>query len=315
MAALDSKVQDGLDELRMLVLGIQVFIGFGFRAVLEPGFARLPHGACLVKLVALTLLLVAFALTLAPAADHRICERGTDTPAFHRLVTRFASLALVPFAAAIALDMAVATVDIVGRHGAFWVAVAVGSVAIAMWFGIELLARRGKDRLMTTTPDETKPATLSDRIHHVLTEARVVLPGAQALLAFQLSSTLVDGFAELPHSLKLLHFASLSAVAVSTIILITPAAWHRLVERGEETERFHRIASALVLAALVPLALGICGDFYIAAERITHSSAFATVMVVALGLIFFVLWFAIGLLRRASASALTPPARPRWVET
>ena len=38
-------------------------------------------------------------------------------------------------------------------------------------------------------------------------------------------------------------------VAVSTVLLIMPAAWHRLAERGENSQRFHRIAGALLLAA------------------------------------------------------------------
>ena len=41
---------------------------------------------------------------------------------------------------------------------------------------------------------------LSTRIKQVLTEARVVLPGAQALLGFQFIAVLTDSFARLPKS-------------------------------------------------------------------------------------------------------------------
>jgi len=310
MAALKSRVQYGLDELRMLVLGIQVFIGFGFRAVLEPGFEKLPYAAQLVKLVALSLLLVAFALTLAPGADHRICERGQDTPAFHRLVTCFASVALLPFAVALGLDVALATVGIFGARAMWVIAPVVAAVALAMWYGVELVGRYGKEQPMSA--DQSEKAKLEDKIHHVLTESRVVLPGAQALLGFQLATTMTAGFEKLPQSLKVLHFCSLSAVALSTIFLITPAAWHRLVERGEETERFHRFASAMVLAALVPLALGMCGDFYLVADRITASPTAAAILAAGLALVFFALWFGLGLVRRAAS--LGAPT-PRWVET
>lgn len=311
MAALKSKVQTGLDELRTLVLGIQVLIGFGFRAVLEPAFEKLPHAAQLVKLVALALLLVAFALVLAPGADHRICERGEDTPAFHRLVTRFASVALLPFAVALGLDVALATIVIFGERGMMVTAPIVAAVAIVMWYGIELAGRRGKDQTMAA--DQSEETQLEDKIHHVLTEARVVLPGAQALLGFQLVTTMTSGFEKLPQPLKVLHLCSLSAVALSTIFLITPAAWHRLVERGEETERFHRFASAMVLAALVPLALGMCGDFYLVAERITGSTTAAAILAGGLALVFFALWFGLGLLRRAASLDGRPT--PRWAET
>ena len=55
------------------------------------------------------------------------------------------------------------------------------------------------------------------------------------------------------------------------MLLITPAAYHRLVERGEETEHFHRFASKVLVAALVPLALGMAGDVYVVVQKVTES--------------------------------------------
>ena len=46
------------------------------------------------------------------------------------------------------------------------------------------------------TSNEKTPAAA--KIDYALTEARVVLPGAQALLGFQLAIILTTGFAELP---------------------------------------------------------------------------------------------------------------------
>jgi hypothetical protein len=43
MAALKEKIQNALDESRILILGVQVFIGFQFRAALEAPFATLPQ--------------------------------------------------------------------------------------------------------------------------------------------------------------------------------------------------------------------------------------------------------------------------------
>ena len=141
------------------------------------------------------------------------------------------------------------------------------------------------------------------KIRHALTEARVVLPGAQALLGFQLATMLLEGFDKLPRPLQWLHFASLSCIAVAIVLLITPAAWHRIVEGGEENERFHRLASAMVVAALVPLALGLSGDFLIVAYMITKSPALAAGLAGAALVMFFGLWFGLTLARRhASAS-------------
>ena len=76
MASLAEKLQDALDEWRILVLGIQVLVGFGYRAVFEEGFSGLPRWAQLTKLGSLSLLLLALALVVLPSAWHRLAERG-----------------------------------------------------------------------------------------------------------------------------------------------------------------------------------------------------------------------------------------------
>jgi hypothetical protein len=49
MAALGRKVKNALDEARILVLGVQVLLGFQYRGFMEPGYERLPlrvHHGC-----------------------------------------------------------------------------------------------------------------------------------------------------------------------------------------------------------------------------------------------------------------------------
>ena len=137
-----------------------------------------------------------------------------------------------------------------------------------------------------------RPRTkLKDKIQHVLTETRVVLPGAQALLGFQLVTILMDGFEKLTTVAKYVHLISLCLIAVSIIILMTPAAYHRIVEKGEETEHFHRFASRTLLAALVPLAAAVCGDFFVVVWVVIDSETFALVCVGVMLVLFYGLWF------------------------
>src|SRR5579885_1158371 len=143
-----------------------------------------------------------------------------------------------------------------------------------------------------------EPTSLHDKIRHVLTEARMVLPGAQALLGFQFVTLLMGDFDRLPASSKYVHLASLLSIALSTILLMTPAAHHRVVEKGENTEAFHRFASRFVLAALIPLALGVCGDFFVVARKATGSLAISFSVTASLFCVFFGLWFGLTLHRR-----------------
>ena len=88
--------------------------------------------------------------------------------------------------------------------------------------------------------DAREAAPLHARIEQMLTEARVILPGAQALLGFQLIIVLTGAFERLPEASRLLHGAALLCVASAVVLLITPAALHRIVWAGEDSEAMLR---------------------------------------------------------------------------
>jgi amino acid permease len=310
MAQLKNKVQNVLDESRMLVLGSQVLLGFQFRSMLEKGFESLPLPSQLLKLVALGLMLVAIALLISPSSYHRLVERGEDTEEIHRYATKVMCWAMLPFSLGLGIDLYVATQKIVG-----WKAgVAAGGmgilVAVSFWYLLELYRRRERaDEIAEAKKeeremDEEKDAKrderekLSDKIRHVLTEARTVLPGAQALLGFQFIAVLTESFDKLPNLSKYIHLASLGLIALTIVFLMTPAAYHRIVERGEETEHFHRFASKMVVAALIPLALGLCGEVYVVVQKVTQSQLVSVVAALVMLAIFWELWFGITLYRR-----------------
>ena len=62
----------------------------------------------------------------------------------------------------------------------------------------------------------------------MLTEARVILPGVQAMLGFQLMVVMTDAFERLPVVYRDLHLVGLALTGVSTALLLAPAAIHRL---------------------------------------------------------------------------------------
>lgn len=139
---------------------------------------------------------------------------------------------------------------------------------------------------------------LDDRIRQVSTEIRMVLPGAQALLGFQFVTFVLSEFEKLPPLLKQIHVISSILLTLSVILLMTPAAYHRIVEDGENTEHFHRLASTMLLSALIPLALGITGDFYVVTDHVLHSTPLSTSLTTLVLALFLGLWFGIPMLRR-----------------
>jgi hypothetical protein len=144
---------------------------------------------------------------------------------------------------------------------------------------------------------------LHNRIRQVLTEARVIIPGNQALLGFQFAIILQTGFRELGMWLKWIHLASLSLIALSTILLLAPAAYHRIVEQGEETEHFYRVSHVMVLYFLPLLAAGICGDFVFVVYKLTEMRSTSLVAAGLMLSVFGGLWFGYPWFRRHRAES------------
>jgi len=294
----------------MLILGAQVLLGFDFESGFQPGFDRLPAHAQELKLLGLGLMLIAVGLLIAPGAFHQIAECGNDSPRLIDFTGRIASFALLPFALGIGVEVYIVGLVVLDQTLAVVLGIIGMLFAFAFWYGLDW-TWRARDQALGTEREEQRmqePTPLEMRIKQVLTEARVVLPGAQALLGFQLAAVLTDAFGKLPQSSQYVHLASLLLLAASIVFLMAPAAFHRIVERGEDTERLHRFSSAMVLAALVPLALGIAGDFYVVANKVLDAQGTAVLLAGASLVFFFTLWFGVSLAVRAR-SAGPGPAR------
>jgi hypothetical protein len=132
---------------------------------------------------------------------------------------------------------------------------------------------------------------LPERIRTALIECRMALPGAQAFLGFQFAIVFTEGFERLPRSTQWIHFGSLLATTIAIVLLITPAAFHRIAEGGEDTERFYTVASRLLLSALVFLPPGMAGDLYVVLEKVTGSRPAAAAVSGFLLFAFYWLWF------------------------
>ena len=299
MATLREKIKFALDESRMLILGAQVFLGLGFRSAFEPAFERLPKSSQAIKLTSLVILLVTIGLLMAPGSYHRIVRAGSDAQDVHDFATTLMDVALIPFVMALALDFYVGTGRILGFAGGIAQGAAIGAIAIFFWYGLAFLSRgeRSKTRMKTKSKG-VHPTELKDKIDHALTEARVVLPGVQALLGFQFITMFMDAFEKLSNGLKYLHMASLGLIALTMILLMTPAAYHRLVERGEETQHFYRLASSFLIAAMVVLPLGICSEVFIVFQKVSNSFAVSIGTAAALLVFFYGLWFGFTAYRR-----------------
>ncbi len=285
-----TKLQDALNEGRILILGSQVIIGFQWRAVFEKGFYQLPMMLQYLALSSLLMMLLVLALLIAPACFHTIVCRGEDTKGMHRFTTHVTEAALFPFAASLGISLFLASFTVISPRFALATGIVSFLLALFSWFGIESISLRRPEKFMEPM-DQNEPTPLWLKIEHVLTEARMVLPGVQALLGFQFIIFFTDLFQALPEFSKMTHLISLFLVALSIILLMSPAAFHRIVEGGEDTERFYQVANRFVLAAMVPLAIATSADFYVVAAEVSRNPWAAFGSSLALLVFFLGFWF------------------------
>jgi hypothetical protein len=270
---------------------VQVLIGFDYNAVFQQKFADLPQAMQDAKLVSLALLIVALAGLLSSIPYHWIAGRGQNHRQLHGYAQKVIEWALLPFALAMSLDVAVASTHVVSPMQGRVLAAGVLLLAVLFWYGLGYF-RRNTNRVKTKEEEmnDGKPH-LKDRVKEVLVETRVALPGVQATLGFQFIIVLATGFDSLPQSLKLLHLASLLCSAVCAILLIAPAAYHRIALRGEDSEQFIRFASRWLCIALVPLALALTGDAAVVVWKVTQSMELALSVAMASLLATLGFWF------------------------
>jgi hypothetical protein len=298
VASTKDKLQTALSEVRSLMLGSQILLGFQYQALFRPRFADLPSSAKTLEAVTFALMLVTLLVLIAPSPFHRLAEHGESTRRQLAYTTAMIRAALVPFALAIGANMTMTVETYLGRVAAILLGVATTGVAAWFWFGLEFMHRKSQRPTDEAKGDET--ASLKEKVNELLTESRIVMPGAQALLGFQFAAYLTETFEKLPATAKAVHTASLFLIALAMILLMSPAPYHRLAERGENTERFEKIGERFILGALVPLALGLAGDFYVVLEQVSGGPALALAGALALTVGALALWFGVPMAARRS---------------
>ena len=237
---LADKLKMALDEGRLLILGAQVVFGCQFQMVFQERFQDAPRDSQAVQGIGLLALMLAVALLITPSMTHQIAYRGEDRRGALRVASTCASLAMVPMTLGLGATTFVVFESLFNRNVGVVAGIAFAAVAFLFLYALGLILRIGHKGQM---PLSEKQTLLKNKIEQLLTEARVIIPGAQALLGFQFVVVFVRSFAELPGWVKITHAAALAAVALSVVLLMTPAALHRIAYDGENAQSFFRISS------------------------------------------------------------------------
>jgi hypothetical protein len=141
--------------------------------------------------------------------------------------------------------------------------------------------------------------SLKDEATRTIEEARMVLPGIQALFGFQLIAVFNERFDKaLSGGEQSLHLVAICLVSAAVALIMTPASYQRQAERGYVSRDFVDLASRLIQAAMLPLAMGLAIDIFIVSRLIAESRAIALAISVIVWLTYLVLWYGLPALRR-----------------
>jgi hypothetical protein len=140
--------------------------------------------------------------------------------------------------------------------------------------------------------------TLKEQMRNTIEEARMVLPGIQALFGFQTVAVFNQRFEQLDRAVQDLHLLALSMVVLAIALIMTPAAWHRMAEPHQVSQRTVRLSSRLICVALLPLALGLALDVYVVLWLVTSDCLPSAACAGATLVLLLGLWFILPLYGR-----------------
>lgn len=157
--------------------------------------------------------------------------------------------------------------------------------------------------------DTTSARSLDDLASHVLEEARMVLPGLQALLGFQLIAVFNNGFSEqLSRTDQYIHLLAIVLSVDAVCLLLTPAALHRVCQPDRISMEFIRSSSKFIRLGMLPMLFTIVLDLYVVAHLVTKNLPVSLVLGFIVFLQFTYFWLVYPT-RRAKE------LRGRWSDT
>jgi hypothetical protein len=146
-------------------------------------------------------------------------------------------------------------------------------------------------------PGESPKERHDRELIELLNELRVALPGVQVLFAFLLAVPFANGWERVNSFQRDVFFVSFTAAAVSSALFIAPSAFHRLRWRVEDKGRIVSMANGLAIGGLFFLAVSIVAAVLLVTDFIfSRTTAIATT--IAVGLVFFVLWYGLAAVAR-----------------
>jgi hypothetical protein len=136
----------------------------------------------------------------------------------------------------------------------------------------------------------------------LLNELRVAMPGVQVLFGFLLTVPFQQRFSQTTAAERTIYVVTLCAAALAIALLIGPSALHRVTFRARQKDFVIQFGTWEFLAGIFSLAVAMCGAVALVISFL-YNGATAIAIVAGLAVLYLVLWFGIGVVRRIRGKA------------
>jgi Family of unknown function (DUF6328) len=154
-----------------------------------------------------------------------------------------------------------------------------------------------RDQRWDDQRDETEAERLDRNWANLLQELRVVQTGVQLLTGLLLTLPFHDRFEDLPTDLRTVYLATVACSVVSTVLLASPVAMHRLLFRRHRLDQLVSAAHKLTYAGLLLLGVSLVGVVVLVFGTVSGDTAGIVAGVVAL-VSFVGFWIVVPLMMR-----------------
>ncbi|MEA2840282.1 MAG: hypothetical protein QOF41_1612 [Methylobacteriaceae bacterium] len=152
------------------------------------------------------------------------------------------------------------------------------------------MSDKAGDKKDKSTEDVEKEE-LGKRAQNAIEEARMVLPGIQALFGFQLIAIFNQRFPQMPAGQQLLHYEALLLVGVAIGLIMAPAAYHRIVEQHSVSRFFVQLTSVMIAVSMLPLLTAISFEIYILGHLVLDNDQASFRIAIGIAAFLATLWY------------------------
>lgn len=121
-------------------------------------------------------------------------------------------------------------------------------------------------------PDDDEER-VDEKLDQLMQGMRVVLPGVQVMFAFLLTVPFQQRWSRVQEADRLAYAIALVATAAASVLLIAPAAQHRLLFRDSQAQRMLRRGNGYGFAGVLCVAVAICASLFLVLDVVSGRPA------------------------------------------